>query len=988
MPTSMTDSSLSRRHLRRFVSGGVATLLCVTAALGWQASQAQRRPAAPATQSAQAPAPAAVTTVDRRPWLYEGSDIPRDEGWQFGTLRNGLRFALRRTGVPPGQVSIRLRVDAGSLMERPGEEGWAHLIEHLAFRESRYLTNGEARREWQRLGVTFGSDSNASTAPTETIYQLDIPSATQTSFMSSMRYLSGMIREPVLNSATVDAERPIVLAERRERDGVSFRLETASRELFFAGQPLADHSPIGTEASLNAANAAGVQAFHQRWYRPERVVIAIAGDLDPAQLEQAITTYFADWQARGPAPQEPDFGRPDASQPAARVLVEPTQPHAITMSTIRPWQRVTDSVAYTQGLMLDALASQILNRRLEERARNGGPYLAARVDLDKPSRSADLTNVQVIPLEGAWQAAVNDVRSTLAAAQERAPTAAEISREFADVETYLVREAANAPNEAATKQVDDLMHAVDIGETTTSPGHALALWQSIRPLATPERMLTVIQGMFRGTTQRALMSTPTPIADGASQLAALVTSTPVRLADADDGADRLTFADLPRLGAAGTVVSRSALPRLDVERWEMSNGVTALVRQTPIEPGKVRVRIRFGQGRRAVGPNGDNLLWAGDAALVDSGVGRFTQSALERLVSGRQIGMGFSIDDDAFEFEAETTPADLRDQLYLLAAKLVEPGWQAQPIARARAGLLVSYDLMSATPNAVIESQLQGAVYSNDRRFLPPSREAVNRLTPQAFRAFWETQLTRGPVEVLVFGDTGSIDLAAILGETVGAMPPRRPLPNVAGADQVTPLAPRQQPVLLTHRGEAGQAAAIIAFPTAGGRQDMRTARQLDILAEIFNDRLYDRLRDQAGASYSQAVTSTWPENLTNGGYLFVGGMVSPANSELLFRSAREIAAELVATPVSEDELQRARGPLIERVLRASSGNMFWMHFLEGGSRNPMVVQSLLTMVPDMAQATPADIQRHAQRYLTAQQGVPFLILPEGATAASAGPAR
>ena len=56
-----------------------------------------------------------------RPWLYENSDVPIDAAWRFGTLSNGLRDAFRRNGVPPGQVSVRLRIDAGSLMERPDD---------------------------------------------------------------------------------------------------------------------------------------------------------------------------------------------------------------------------------------------------------------------------------------------------------------------------------------------------------------------------------------------------------------------------------------------------------------------------------------------------------------------------------------------------------------------------------------------------------------------------------------------------------------------------------------------------------------------------------------------------------------------------------------------------------------------------------------------------------------------------------------------------
>ena len=116
----------------------------------------------PAATAPAAAMPASVQGADN--WLYHGTDIPQDPEWVFGALPNGVRYAVRRNNVPPGQVSIRVRIDAGSLYERPGEEGYAHLLEHLLFRESKYLGPAEAIPTWQRLGATFGSDTNAETS--------------------------------------------------------------------------------------------------------------------------------------------------------------------------------------------------------------------------------------------------------------------------------------------------------------------------------------------------------------------------------------------------------------------------------------------------------------------------------------------------------------------------------------------------------------------------------------------------------------------------------------------------------------------------------------------------------------------------------------------------------------------------------------------------------------------------------------------------------
>ncbi|MEI9926477.1 MAG: insulinase family protein [Sphingomonas sp.] len=171
-------------------------------------------------QTQPAPAAPVVQTADD-PWLYKGSDIIHDEAWKFGRLPNGLRYAVRKNGVPPGQVSIRVRMDVGSLEEQDSERGFAHLIEHLSFRGSTYVPDGDSKKIWQRLGVTFGSDSNAKTTFTETVYQLDLPSAQPAGIDESFRILSGMVSGIVINQHWLDAERPVVLAEGREQPGAA-----------------------------------------------------------------------------------------------------------------------------------------------------------------------------------------------------------------------------------------------------------------------------------------------------------------------------------------------------------------------------------------------------------------------------------------------------------------------------------------------------------------------------------------------------------------------------------------------------------------------------------------------------------------------------------------------------------------------------------------------------------------------------------------------
>ena len=82
--------------------------------------------AAPAPAK-QAPSALPPLPSQEAPWLYKGSDVPHDREWIFGTLPNGVRWAVRNNQVPPGQVSIRIRIDAGAMHEKPEEAGFCLL---------------------------------------------------------------------------------------------------------------------------------------------------------------------------------------------------------------------------------------------------------------------------------------------------------------------------------------------------------------------------------------------------------------------------------------------------------------------------------------------------------------------------------------------------------------------------------------------------------------------------------------------------------------------------------------------------------------------------------------------------------------------------------------------------------------------------------------------------------------------------------------------
>jgi zinc protease len=189
---------------------------------------------------------------------------------------------------------------------------------------------------------------------------------------------------------------------------------------------------------------------------------------------------------------------------------------------------------------------------------------------------------------------------------------------------------------------------------------------------------------------------------------------------------RVTFDDLPALGPAGREVSRREIADMGVTIVTFANGATLTFKHTEFDHGVVEVRLRFGRGLGGLPADRPALAWAQNL-VAPSGIADLDLDAMQRMLTGRRIGMGFSIDDDAFVLGSQTSAPDLSDELRLLATKLADPGWDPRLFARARQASLGGYDLQFASATARAGRELQA--------FLRHTRRHHRRPVPRLLRA-------------------------------------------------------------------------------------------------------------------------------------------------------------------------------------------------------------------------------------------------------------
>ncbi|WP_041411622.1 M16 family metallopeptidase [Shewanella pealeana] len=208
---------------------------------------------------------------------------------QYRQLDNGLQvrtLPLKNTQA----VSIASQFDVGSRNEVKGQAGYAHLFEHMLFKGSKHAPGDSYTQTMSALSGQF----NASTFFDFTNYYLTIPSQ---ALELSLWLEADRFRYPSLNETTVKNQQGAVLEEMATsidnqpyvRKAMEFLLSQVE------GTPYG-HAVIGSVADVKAATPQSLNAFHQRYYRPDAMQLSLVGDI-PKQTQDWIDAQFSDWQA-------------------------------------------------------------------------------------------------------------------------------------------------------------------------------------------------------------------------------------------------------------------------------------------------------------------------------------------------------------------------------------------------------------------------------------------------------------------------------------------------------------------------------------------------------------------------------------------------------------------------------------------------------------------------------------------------------------------
>jgi zinc protease len=952
--------------------------------------------------SALAPAAAAEAAADNpRPALLFPpapglTDLAPDPALVLGELPNGVRYALRANPEPRGRASLRLVVAAGSLHENEDQRGLAHFLEHMAFNGTENYPAGTLVEYFQRLGMSFGGDTNAYTSFDRTVYKIELPDTRPETLAEGFRVLADFAGRLLLLPEEIERERGIILSEKLARDSADYRSAVASYHFFFAGTRLPERLPIGIEPVIRQAGREAFVDFFETWYRPGRIAIIAVGDLDAEAFREPLRAAFAPLEGRGPGRPTPDYGLPlayaadpvaaqaaeDRSEPA-RAPVRFGHHHeaeasstTVSFRVVRPADLSPDTSAKRLALLPRDLAFSILNRRLAELAKSEeAPFVRASVGDSSFPAVFDAVALSLTARPGKWAETLRAGEQELRRALLHGFQASELREAVAELRNALEQAQRTDPTRRSEDRTEQIVDAFIEGTIPTSPAADLALYSPALDALTPADLHAAFTEAWRSAGGRLVgIFGDTALGDREAALAAIAAvyaeAEALEVAPPAERADSAwAYEDF---GPAGEIASREDIADLGVTRVVFSNGVRLNLKRTDFEAGTIGLRARVGTGQLTEPASQPGLAFFGGAAFTAGGLGKHSEDELRRILAGRNVGVGFNVGDDALVFSGQTTPADLVLQLQLLAAHLADPGYRPEAELTARRRMEPFYARLATDPSGPLSVEVPRMLASGDHRFGVPRREDAQARTLDELRAWLAPQLAAGPVELTLVGDLEVDAAIAAVAATLGALPEREPKPPLEDLRAVRVAPPGDHALGVT----ASVAKKVFSFhwPTTDAR-DIFRARRLAMLAEVFSDRLRKTVREELGGSYSPVAGSTPSDTYRDYGFILARVTLDPAEAERVRPAILAAAADLAANGVTEEELERARLPVLTRLRESERTNAYWLTtVLAASQEHPWRLDRARDRFADHAAITKADLDELASAYLSPARAILFTI--------------
>jgi zinc protease len=917
-------------------------------------------------------------------WPQDHTDIAPDPDLHFGKLDNGMRFIIKENHTPRDRVSMHLFVQAGSLLEKSDEQGMAHLIEHMLFDGSTHFDPGELVKFFQRIGMQFGPDANAHTGFTQTVFDVVLPKGDAQSLSDGLLVLRDYADGALLLPEEVKREKKVVLAEMRSRDSAQFRTYKAALQFELPGLLIGHRFPIGQAGIIKKMDCGMLRQFYRTWYRPERMILVIVGDLKYESVLPLIRTRFGNLEAHAPAQLPPAVGSmKHQGLEAFYHHEEESGMTQVSIETVVQQPEPRDSMAFRKSETISQLAGAMIQHRLDALTQSANSVITdADIGAGYYLQRIKYAQIEADCKPNDWQQALAEIEQTLRKALVYGFTPSELQRVKKDFKAQLLKAVQQERTRDSNELAREILSDLEDWRVYQSPDQR---WQMLAPFLGTISLSQIRQMLMHSwngghrlllVTGNADLSSDTKLPTEQIKTAYLVSSHEAVHPDVEEKAAKFPY--LPDPVASGTIVQRRHLKTMGIEQVTFANGFSLNLKPTRFKENQVKVALAMGCGEACEPAGLPGLSKMAEGVIDESGFGALNRIELAKALSGRLAEIEFDVREDMILVKGVADRSELPLLFQLLYTFVEDPGIHEDARRLVMKRFEQEYKSMPHSVDGMMQLRVQNFLAGGDPRFGAPPLVKLEQCSNQEIKTWLKSQMKLKSMELAIVGDFNPGEAEKLAALYFGSLKAtgEKSAPSMA-ARKTGPEFPRGQSLHLAIASNIPKALVVVAFPTEDF-WDIRRTRRLNVIAELFSERLRRRIREKMGAAYSPDAFSHSYRAYKGYGMIQIHVLVDPHQTEVVVEAIHHIANAMADETPDADEFKRVLDPTLTYIKDLRQTNEYWLdNVLTGASRYPQQLDWSRTIDKDYASITAKEITALARRYLVWSNAAVVIIAPE-----------
>ncbi|MBE8722650.1 M16 family metallopeptidase [Sphingobacterium pedocola] len=908
---------------------------------------------------------------------HPNDEIPLNPKVKVGKLANGFQYFIMQNTEPKERVLFYLANKIGSLQETDKQQGLAHFLEHMNFNGTEHFPKNALIDYLQKAGIRFGADLNAYTGFEETVYQLPLPTTDPELLKQGLLIMRDWAAGALLESEEIDQERGVILEEKRQRDGLSNRLQEKTFPMLTNNSRYAHRMPIGTEEVLKNFKHAEIRKFHQDWYRPELQALIVVGDIQPAEIEKAIIEQFSGLKNPRKAPklQHYPIALTGKNQFLAFTDEEVTQT-SLQILYKQEAEKTTRVKDYKTSLAKN-LFIQLTNTRLAEQTRRAAtPYLNAALSNSAMVSNLETNGIQIMPKPGELQASIDSVYYILAQIKQYGFTETEIERLKTSYHSSL----------------DQSLKEYDKADSKSFMDQILAYYLKNEPAPSFDYLYPILKDAVNGVTLQDIQQYATDF-DGLKNRDMILVHTKetekvpaeqeinswliaaqqqqVRPYEEEQVANTL----LPNLPAPGSILSESRDTTVHTQTLLLSNGVKVILKPTSFKNDEIQI-TSFSPGGYSLYDLADYQSAVNATSIVsNSGLGPFNSLQLSRYLTGKNASASPFINEIGEGIKGYATKEDLKTTFELIYgyfnATRLDKDLNEANLEKSKLALQNRH----LQPSNVFSDSIATILYNHDPRKTAPTAAKIDQIDlERSLQIFQERFADASDFTFVIVGNFDRELIDPYIEQYLAT------LPNLQRKEQFRDngaYPPAKGMAVDIRKGHDDKSTVAMAYLGAYEGYSEYNNLLIGALSSCLTVKLTERLREKEGGVYSISVSPSLAKNPRK-----------RFGMNISFTTGPEQVEKLTSAVVEEIELIRKNGPIqedidkyiAEKLLSSDQqlqANGFWLSYLLSSAVDQLDPARIFNEKEAIKSITPAKVQEIAQRYLDPSSLFKFVLYPE-----------